>query len=197
MATKEQATEQKDEAHDHRATVEGAGEGKEPLPRKRKRKGQGKGEERKGEERERGRHGTHSLMTSSSMSDIDDNDFLMPYGKPTSEDQRPPLRRKPVGSTPAGEVVKDTPEEVVDELMDILDGCPINLQEVDIEPCESIREWTMTVREVFKQGTTFESGASHLCDHDHESNPAGKFRSFLLHGCTALHLTSTAPGNLR
>ena len=114
-------------------------------------------------------------MTSSANTDVEDDAHFLPYGPPTDQDERPPLVRKERGTISVEQYADEGYESIVEELMDGLDGCPTNLHNLDVDECETIREWSLTVRELFKQNATFQDLRKHLYRWE--------ICSILLHGC--------------
>lgn len=51
---------------------------------------------------------------------------------------------------------------MAEELMGDLAGCSANLHQLDVDECETIRERSLMVRELYKQSPTFEDLGKHL-----------------------------------
>ena len=102
-------------------------------------------------------------MTSSANTEGEGDEQFLPYGPPTEVDERPPLNRKTKGERIVEPTVEEESESMAEDLMDDASGCPANLHQVNVDDeCESIREWSLMVRELYKQSPTFEDLGKHL-----------------------------------
>ena len=101
-------------------------------------------------------------MTPSANTDVEEDGQFLPFGPPTEQDERPPIVRKERGTISVEEYADEGSESMVEDLMDNLKGCPPNLHNLDVDECETIREWSLMVRELFKQNATFEDLGKHL-----------------------------------